>query len=161
MADKDALFGRSDTKGAVAHVWDADTGAQLAELRNDASEFPAIAFSADGRWLATSGGDDVRVFDTNTWAQALTLAGPRIRTLSFDPNPRDRPRRGQVLQQVRPADHEEPVALNFFQPDLGRILPPSGAARDALCLLGERPLSEQLQVTHSAADTRPRALSPG
>jgi len=74
-----------DTRGAVAHVWDAATGVQLAELRNDASEFPRIAFSADGRWLATSGGDDVRVFDTSTWVQALTISGPRIINLSFDP----------------------------------------------------------------------------
>jgi WD40 repeat protein/serine/threonine protein kinase len=74
-----------DSKGAVAHVWDADTGAQLAELRNDASEFPTVAFSADGRWLATSGGDDVRVFNTTSWERALTIAGPRIINLSFDP----------------------------------------------------------------------------
>jgi len=68
------LVAAIDTKGAVAHVWDADTGIPLAELRNDASEFPTIAFSADGRWLATSGGDDVRVFDTQTWTQVLTIA---------------------------------------------------------------------------------------
>jgi WD40 repeat protein len=69
----------------VAHVWDAASGAALAELGNDASEFPSIAFSADARWLATSGGNDTRVFDTRTWAQVLTLVGPRIRALSFDP----------------------------------------------------------------------------
>jgi len=37
------------------------------------------------RWLATSGGGDVRVFDTGTWAQALVLAGLNVRSLSFDP----------------------------------------------------------------------------
>jgi WD40 repeat protein/serine/threonine protein kinase len=79
------LVAAIDTAGAVAHVWDAVSGAPLAELRNDASDFPSIAFSADSRWLATSGGDDARVFDTRTWVQALTLAGPRIRALSFDP----------------------------------------------------------------------------
>ena len=76
---------RSTPQGAVAHVWDAATGAPLAELRNDASEFPGLAFSADGRWLATSGGNDVRVFDAQTWTQALTIRGPRIHSLSFDP----------------------------------------------------------------------------
>jgi WD40 repeat protein/serine/threonine protein kinase len=74
-----------DTTGAIAHVWDAASGVQLAELRNDGSDFPTIAFSADGRWLATGGGDDVRVFDTSTWEQALTIAGPRIINFSFDP----------------------------------------------------------------------------
>src|SRR5262249_55216846 len=57
------LVAAIDATGELAHVWDAGTGALLAELRNDASEFPTIAFSADGRWLATSGGNDVRVFD--------------------------------------------------------------------------------------------------
>jgi WD40 repeat protein len=79
------LVAAIDAAGEVAHVWDGRTGAPLAELHNDALAFPSIAFSSDGRWLATSGGDDVRVFDTSTWSLALTLAGPRIRSLSFDP----------------------------------------------------------------------------
>jgi WD40 repeat protein len=80
------LVAAIDTVGEIAHVWDAGTGASLAQLRNDASEFPALAFSADGRWLATSGGDDVHVFDTITWARALTIPGLRVRQLSFDPS---------------------------------------------------------------------------
>jgi len=74
-----------DVVGEVADVWDAASGTLLAELRNDASGFPSIAFNSTGNWLATSGGNDVRVFDTGTWSQALTIAGPRIRALSFDP----------------------------------------------------------------------------
>jgi WD40 repeat protein len=54
-------------------------------LANDASEFPGIAFSDDGHWLATSGGNDVRVFDSSTWAQDVALPGLRIRALSWDP----------------------------------------------------------------------------
>jgi WD40 repeat protein len=74
-----------DMVGAVADVWDAANGALLAELRNDGSGFPSIAFDSTGSWLATSGGNDVRVFDAGTWSRALTIAGPRIRALSFDP----------------------------------------------------------------------------
>ncbi len=77
------LVAAIDVKGEVAHVWDTATGAVLAELRNDAMGFFSIAFSADGRWLATSGGSDVRVFDVRTWAQVRTLAGQR--RLSWDP----------------------------------------------------------------------------
>jgi WD40 repeat protein/serine/threonine protein kinase len=79
------LVAAIDITGAVVHVWDAGSGAPLAELPNDASGVPALAFSADGRWLASSGGDDVRVFDARAWTQALAITGPHIRTLSFDP----------------------------------------------------------------------------
>jgi len=73
-----------ERSGSVAHVWDSSTGAQLAELPNDGTELASLAFSADGRWLATSGGDDVRVFDTATWAQVVTIAGPHVQCLAFD-----------------------------------------------------------------------------
>src|SRR5262249_29221648 len=52
-----------DTLGRAARVWDADTGAQLAELANDESGAAELAISPDGRWLATTGGDNVHVFD--------------------------------------------------------------------------------------------------
>ncbi|MGH9885753.1 MAG: WD40 repeat domain-containing protein, partial [bacterium] len=74
-----------DTMGRAAHVWDAETGTQVVELENDASEKAALAFSPDGRWLVTSGGDEVRVFDTSTWKRVSTIAGPRVRSLSFAP----------------------------------------------------------------------------
>jgi WD40 repeat protein/serine/threonine protein kinase len=74
-----------DLDGAIAHVWKVGTGAALAELRNDPMEFPSIAFSADGAWLATSGGNDVRVYDTTAWQQVLMIPGPRIDALSWAP----------------------------------------------------------------------------
>jgi WD40 repeat protein len=85
MPSDGKLVAAIDTKGEVAHVWDAGTGAPVAEIRNDASEFPALAFSADGRWLATTGGNDVRVFDARTRAHAIPIHGPGIRRLAFDP----------------------------------------------------------------------------
>jgi WD40 repeat protein/serine/threonine protein kinase len=74
-----------DLTGKAVHVWDAETGTQVAELGNDAAEMALVAFSADGHWLASSGRDEVRVFDTSTWRRASTIVGPRIRSLSFDP----------------------------------------------------------------------------
>jgi WD40 repeat protein/serine/threonine protein kinase len=79
------LVAAIDTRGDVANLWDATTGERLAVIRNDASEFPALAFSADGRWLATTGGDDVRLFDVHARKRAVTLRGPRVRGLAFDP----------------------------------------------------------------------------
>src|SRR5689334_10095818 len=66
-----------DATGAVVHVWDTSTGVLLAELRNGALDMFSLAFSADGRWLAASGGKDVRVFDVRTWAQVLMFTGQR------------------------------------------------------------------------------------
>ena len=74
-----------DVTGGVVHVWAADSGAPLAEIRNDALDYPGLALSADGRWLATSGGGDVSVFDAQTWTPAHTIPGPRTYSLSFDP----------------------------------------------------------------------------
>ena len=79
------LVAAIDAAGSMAHVWDAITGAPLAELRNDPMEFPGLAFSADGHWLATTGGEVVRVFDTHTWTPVRTIRGPGIHRLAFDP----------------------------------------------------------------------------
>jgi WD40 repeat protein/serine/threonine protein kinase len=75
-----------DVTGKAVHVWDAETGTQIAELDNDGAEMQLLAFSADGHWLATSGRDEVRVFDTSRWRRGATITGPRVRSLSFDPS---------------------------------------------------------------------------
>jgi WD40 repeat protein/serine/threonine protein kinase len=86
LSPDDRLVAAIDVAGLVADVWDAGTGTPLAELRNDAAEYPSIAFSADSRWLATGGGRNVRLFDTHTWSQSLVIGGPqRIISLAFDP----------------------------------------------------------------------------
>jgi WD40 repeat protein/serine/threonine protein kinase len=75
-----------DVFGTLAHVWDASTGDLLAELSNaDGADSPSLAFSRDGNWLATSGGGDVRVFDTHTWVRSISIDGPKISSFSFDP----------------------------------------------------------------------------
>jgi WD40 repeat protein len=74
-----------DMTGKNVHVWDADTGQQIAELDNDAPGTALLAFSADGHWLASSGRDEVRVFDTSSWRRVVAIAGPRVRSLVFDP----------------------------------------------------------------------------
>jgi len=74
-----------DVTGKTVHVWDAETGTQIAELDNDAPEMALLAFSADGHWIASTGRDEARVFDTSTWKQVVAIRGPRVRSLSFDP----------------------------------------------------------------------------
>jgi WD40 repeat protein/serine/threonine protein kinase len=86
LSSDEKLVAAIEIDGTVAHVWDASTGTPLAELSNEAAAFSSLAFSSDGRWLATSGGNDVRVFDTETWARVLSIPGPGILALSWDPN---------------------------------------------------------------------------
>jgi WD40 repeat protein len=74
------------TTGEIADIWSSRDGALLAELRNpDASDYPALAFSADARWLATGGGGAAHVFETGRWKPVRTI-GLRVRSLAFAPS---------------------------------------------------------------------------
>jgi WD40 repeat protein/serine/threonine protein kinase len=85
MSPRGTLIAAIHAAGTVAHVWNPDTGGLVAKLPNTSGANPSLAFSADGRWLATSGGGDVRVFDTRTWRRVLQIAGPQVNSVSFDP----------------------------------------------------------------------------
>jgi WD40 repeat protein len=85
VSPDDRLVAAIDVDGSVADVWDAASGSAVAELPGDGSSFASIAFTGDGRWIAAGGGNDVRVFDTRTWARVMTVAGPGIRSLAVDP----------------------------------------------------------------------------
>jgi eukaryotic-like serine/threonine-protein kinase len=71
-----------DAGGSATHVWNARSGELVAELRNGRAGAPRLAFSTNG-WLATTGGDEARVFDLRTWRSVLTIRGP-VRSLAFD-----------------------------------------------------------------------------
>lgn len=73
-----------DTKGTVAAVWDAVSGAVLSEPMLRGANWPSVAFSADGRWLAAGGGAAVKVLDTWTWRLAAQL-GEQVRAIAWDP----------------------------------------------------------------------------
>jgi WD40 repeat protein/serine/threonine protein kinase len=80
------LIAAIDIVGAFVDVWDATTGVPIKQLSNGRAKRASLTFSADGRWLATSGGiDDVRIFDTQTWRQVTTLDVSDVNHLSFDP----------------------------------------------------------------------------
>ncbi|MEO7735100.1 MAG: hypothetical protein ABIY55_29360 [Kofleriaceae bacterium] len=46
------LVAAIDNDGS-AYAWDTQTGAALAQLSNEPGKVPTLAFSHDGRWLAT------------------------------------------------------------------------------------------------------------
>ena len=78
------LVAAADSAGSHVRVWDLTNGALVAEMSDRPANlaFPRLAFSTDG-WLATSGGDQARVFDVRTWKQLLAVPGP-VRNLASD-----------------------------------------------------------------------------
>lgn len=80
----DKLIAAIGLGGAATYVWNAASGAVVAELPHDASDGPSLAFSSDGRWLATAG-ESARVFSTTTWAELRIFRRSRVRVVSWDP----------------------------------------------------------------------------
>jgi WD40 repeat protein len=76
------LVAAMDASGSLASVWDIERGERIAELRNRGADVPRLAFSADG-WLATTGGEEARVFDVRRWTQVRVIPGP-VQSLAFD-----------------------------------------------------------------------------
>jgi WD40 repeat protein len=67
-------------EGAGAKVWDARTGAPKADL--PAAGLCLVAFSPDGKWLATGGGG-VRLWEVGTWRPGPVVSGPNHTSFAF------------------------------------------------------------------------------
>ncbi|KAA6223726.1 CHAT domain-containing protein [Streptomyces albofaciens JCM 4342] len=71
-------------------VWDIETEVPVRTLPGRAGQTGALAFSGDGRWLATAGGDRVQVHDANgRTVRSLPVApAPLVPCLAFGPGDR-------------------------------------------------------------------------
>ncbi|HYH63317.1 MAG TPA: WD40 repeat domain-containing protein [Urbifossiella sp.] len=79
------------TRYGIVRVLEADTNRALSSLKGHAGDVWAVAFSADGRTLASGDGDwnrpgDVRLWNTADWTEraALRTTG-EVLALAFDP----------------------------------------------------------------------------
>lgn len=86
--DDKMLAGGADHQ---VNIWDVETGEVARELTGHQRPVSAVAFSPDGRVIASSGEDDtVRLWDTATGAPIRTLTGhtSTVRGLAFSPDGR-------------------------------------------------------------------------
>ena len=84
MANRWLGFAGDDT----VRVWDVDPRATLPVLRGHTSYVYPVAFSPDGRWIASGGWDNtVRLWDAATGEPCATLPHPGVvRSLAFGPD---------------------------------------------------------------------------
>ncbi|MDP4512185.1 WD40 repeat domain-containing protein, partial [Nonomuraea turcica] len=78
-------------KGGVARLWDIRTGKTVRTLPEHGKGITAVAFSPDGRTLATGGAEGVaRLWDIRTGKTVRTLPehGKGITAVAFSPDGR-------------------------------------------------------------------------
>ncbi|MFO0799711.1 MAG: serine/threonine-protein kinase [Gemmataceae bacterium] len=126
-----------------AHVWDASTGQRISTCHGE-TEATAVAFSADGRSIATAGKDRAaRVWDATTGQPRTTFTGhtDQVYAVAFSPDGtkvasggKDRTVRvwdassGRVWDTL--ADHADVVLGLAFSPD-GTLLVSASSDRTA------------------------------
>jgi WD40 repeat protein len=79
---------RLDQPGEV-RIWNIADGRELQRLQGHARYVSSVAFSPDGRLLASGGGDNiVKVWDISTDKELLALRGhtEEIRSVAFSPD---------------------------------------------------------------------------
>lgn len=79
------LIAAIDFSGSNVYVWNATTGAVLAEIHSKGeSVFLSLAFNAAGSWLATNAGEEAHLINTTTWKHVASIPGA-IRSMAWDP----------------------------------------------------------------------------
>ncbi len=127
------LIATGTHNGRNVRIWDATTNRLMREL--DIKSGSVVAFSPDGRWLATDrAGAGVRIWNTRDWSQIRELPADQLSRIAFSPNrpllavesgkgtirlydPAD----GELRAELEDPDRARATWLNF-SPDGSRII---------------------------------------
>ncbi|MGH9752663.1 MAG: WD40 repeat domain-containing protein [Blastocatellia bacterium] len=73
----------------IVKLWDAQTGQELATLEGHDFDVYSVAFSPNGKTLASGSGDNtIKLWDPQTGQELATLKGHgrRVRSVAFSPD---------------------------------------------------------------------------
>jgi tetratricopeptide (TPR) repeat protein len=155
----------------TARIWDAASGQELRKLTHGVFHvLCSVAFSPDGRWLATanSNGEIARIWDTASGQRLRKLTHRiHVRTVTFSPDGRwlatggdDKIARiweADSGQELRKLTHEGKVATVAFSPD-GRWLATGGD--DKIARIWEADSGQELRKLTHDGEVRSVAFSP-
>jgi len=80
------VSGRADR---TVKVWDTTTRTELLNLKGHAGEVYCVAYNSDGKRIASSGGSDIKVWDSVSGLETLTLRHNHLVTaMAFSPDGR-------------------------------------------------------------------------
>ena len=81
VAAESGLVATGGLDGRI-EIWDATSHAKVQTIHADSGPLTSLAFSADGRWLASAGGHKARVWDVTSGERRADFDGARSRLSS-------------------------------------------------------------------------------
>ncbi|KAJ4864208.1 WD domain, g-beta repeat domain-containing protein [Trichoderma breve] len=160
--------------GHIVQFWDASTGSPQRTLEGHTGKVRSIAFSSDGKILASSSDDNtIRLWDASTGSHQRTLVGHigKVRSIAFSPDNTilasssiDNTIRlwdialGSCRQKIEEHDDGTRYKSVAFSPD-GRIL--ASVSGPGILRLGDVALGKYQQKVDEEHAVRCVAFSPG